>query len=179
MKVIRKILKDYMDGPCNEPNISDAHDFLMMISDHLEETDREVCHCGEYCDEHTQASGHTAVPMERPPWEAKEEYQTITVAELRAALADRADHERVNVFVEVADEAVVLANVVKVTHHQPFDPEDKELNKEYRSVCLHISAKDLTKQDAERIEELERRVEHWQQLQAKTESALNALKGNS
>lgn len=82
---------------------------------------------------------HTFLPMG----------QTMTVGELRAALADRADHERVNVFVEVADEAVALEDIVKVTHHQPFDPsadDDEsrmEFNKEYRSVCFHISARDL------------------------------------
>ena len=28
------------------------------------EEERPVCHCGEYCDEHTEGSGHTAVPID-------------------------------------------------------------------------------------------------------------------
>jgi hypothetical protein len=75
--------------------------------------------------------------------------QTMTVGELRAALAYRDAHERVNVSVVIIDEAVALEDLVKVTYHQPFDPEEdesearKEFNRDYRSVCLHISARDV------------------------------------
>jgi hypothetical protein len=34
---IQEVIDRYMDGPCNEPDIADAHDYLMAISDILEE----------------------------------------------------------------------------------------------------------------------------------------------
>jgi hypothetical protein len=60
--------------------------------------------------------------------------QTMSVGELRAALEGRHDHERVNVFVVIDNEAVALEDLTKVTHHQSIF-EDRD---EYRSVCLHL-----------------------------------------